>query len=146
MQYAQAFLPATVSTPALRRGTVITVERRKPLDAWVAQRAESYAQVAIPGRNFDQIQGDQDLNRPFRVFGRFDDTELVQLVEFLRSNPPTPGVGPNAIQSWPILSIFRRGDDSVEVFLRGAANQGQVIMLRQAGQNWIAVSVRMWIA
>src|SRR5262249_48040611 len=109
-QYVQAFLPATVSTPALRRGTVITVERRNPLDAWVAQRAESYAQVAIPGRNFDQIQGDQDLNRPFRVFGRFDDTELVQLVGFLRSNPPTPGVGPDAIQSWPILSIIRKGN------------------------------------
>ena len=102
--------------------------------------------MAIPERNFDQIQGDQDISRPFRVFGRFDDTELVQLVRFLRSNPPTPGVGPDAIQSWPILSIIRKADDSVEVFLRGAANKGQVIMLRQAGQNWIVVSVRMWIA
>jgi len=146
MQYVQAFLPATDSTPALRRGTVIHLERGNPLDAWVAQRAESYAQVAIPGRNFDQIQEDQDVNRPFRVFGRFNDTELVQLVEFLRSNPPTPGVGPDAaIRSWPILSIIRKADDSVEVFLRGAANKGQVIMLRQAGQNWIVVSVRGWI-
>src|SRR5262245_1079150 len=146
MQYAQAFLPATVSTPALRRGTVITVERRKPLDAWVAQRAESYAQVAIPGRNFDQIQGDQDLNRPLRVFGRFDDSELVQLVEFLRSSPPTPGGAPNAIQAWPSLSVVRRGEDSVEVFHRRAADQGQVMMLREAAQNCIAVSVRRWTA
>src|SRR5262245_47833048 len=149
MQYAQAFLPATVSTPALRRGTVITVERRKPLDAWVAQRAESYAQVAIPGRNFDQIEGDQDINRPFRVIGRFDDTELVQLVELLRSNPPIRGVGPgpHAIQSWPILSIDRKFmGDTVEVLLRGGVMQGQYITLRQAGQDWVIVSAGLWVA
>src|SRR5438093_8228822 len=64
LQFVQAFLPATVSTPALRRGTVISVVRRNPLDAWVVQRAESYAQVTIPGRTFDQIAGDQDINRP----------------------------------------------------------------------------------
>jgi hypothetical protein len=96
-QFIQAFLPATVSTLALRRGIVIWVERLNPRnglerpeagDAWVLQRTEPYAQVAIAGRNFDQIQGDQDINRPFRVFGRFDDTELVRLVDFIRSDPP----------------------------------------------------------
>ena len=51
-QFIQAFLPATIVTPALRRGAVISLERRVPAAAWVTQRAESYAQVAIAGRNF----------------------------------------------------------------------------------------------
>ena len=118
MQFVQVFLPATVSTPALRRGEVISVGRRNPLDAWVVQQAESYAQVAIAGRNFDQIQGEKDINRPFRVIGHFNDSELVRLVESLRSDPT----------------------------LRGAAMQGQVIMWRQAGQGWIAVVVGVWAA
>ena len=145
LQFVQAFLPATVSTPALRRGTVISVVRRNPLDAWVVQRAESYAQVTIPGRTFDQIAGDQDINRPFRVIGPFDDSELVRLVESLRSDP-TPLGRDFSIQAWPILSVVRKTDDSVEVMLRGAAMQGQVIMLRQAGQDWIVVVVGVWAA
>ena len=145
-QFIQAFLPATVSTLALRRGTVISVDRRNPRnnllerpklgDPWVVKRTESYAQVAIAGRNFDQIQGDQDINRPFRVIGRFDDSELVRLIESLRSDP-TP-------MAWPILSVVRKTDDSAEVMLRGTAMHGQVIMARQAGQDWIVVVVGMW--
>ena len=88
-------------------------------------RTESYAQVSIPGRNFDHIEGDQDLNRPFRVIGYFDDTELVGIVNFLRSNPPTGGGEVGVIRPWPILSINRKADDSVEVLLRGAVMQGK---------------------
>jgi hypothetical protein len=115
-QVIQAFLSPTTTTPALCRGPLIWVKRGiAPPTAWSAQPAESYAQVMIPGRTFDQIEGDQDINRPFRVIGRFDDTELIRLVEFLRSNPPTRVGGSNAIRPWPILSIDRKADDSVEV-------------------------------
>ena len=144
-EYIDAYLSPTNTTRALRRGTVITVMRRlAPVRIeWTVQRTESYAQVAIPGRNFDQIEGDQDINRPFRVIGRFDDTELFRLVEFLRSNPPTRF---GSIRSWPILSINRKADDSVEVLLRGAVMQGQSITLRQAGKDWVIILVGMWIA
>ena len=149
-QYIEAYLSPITATSTLRRGSVIAVTRQiAPRTEWTAEWSVSYAQVAIPGRNFDQIEGDQDINRPFRVIGRFDDSELVQLVEFLRSNPPTPGFGPgpNAIQSWPILSIDRKFmGDTVEVLLRGAVMQGQYIRLRQAGQDWVIVSAGMWIA
>jgi hypothetical protein len=150
-QYIQAFLPPTVSTPVLRRGKVIVVYRRnarnmferpEPTDPWVVERTESYAQVAIAGRNFDQIQGDQaedvlkDINRPFRVIGRFDDSELVQAVQSLRSDPaPMP---------WPIMSIERQMDDSMTVMLRKTAWDGQIVILRQAGQNWIVMPVGWW--
>jgi hypothetical protein len=87
-----AYLPPTTATSILRRGVVISVKRQiAPLPEWTVQRSEPYAQVAIAGRNFDQIQGDQDINRPFRVIGRFDDSELVQAVQSLRSDPaPMP--------------------------------------------------------
>jgi hypothetical protein len=144
-QFIQAFLPPTVSTLVLRRGTVISVERRNPRhrlerpepgDEWVVERTESYAQVAITGRDFDQIQGDQDINLPFRVIGRFDDSELVRCVQSLRSDP-TP-------MSWPILSMDRKTGDSVEVMLRRTAFDGQIIMLRQAGRDWIVIPVGWW--
>jgi hypothetical protein len=57
-EHVEAYLAPTTTTPALRRGTVVS---------W--QRTGSYAQVTIPGRSFDQIDGDQDINRPFQVKG-----------------------------------------------------------------------------
>jgi hypothetical protein len=145
-QYIEAYLSPTTATSTLRRGPVISVTRRiSRLGPWTTERVDSYAQVAIAGRKFDDIQDDQDVNRPFRVIGRFDDTELVQLVEFIRSNPPAPGGGPNTIRSWPILSIDRKVDGSVQVLLSGAALHGQTINLRQAGQDWVVVSVGLWV-
>jgi hypothetical protein len=147
IQSIQAYMSPTTATSTLRRGTVITVTRQTlPLTAWTVYSSESYAQVAIAGRDFEQIEGDQDINRPFRVFGSFDNTELVHLVGFLRSNPPTPRTGPDvAIRAWPILSIIRGVDDSVTVRLREAAGKGQTTTLRQTGQDWVIVSVGMWI-
>ena len=122
-QYIEAFLPPTVSTLALRRGIGISVERRnarniferpEPSDAWVVKRSEWYAQVAITGRSFDQIQGDQDINqdinRPFRVIGRFDDSELAGAVQSLRSDP--------APMAWPNPVHGSRTHNSVTVMLR----------------------------
>lgn len=139
----QAYLSPTTATSTLRRGTVFTVTRRTlPLTAWTVERSWSYAQVAIPGRQFDKIEGDQDINRPFFVISNFDDTELVGLVRFLRSDPPTVG---GKVSHWPILDIQREVDDSVEVRTRGAVGQGQVITLRQTGSGWAIIRVGMWI-
>jgi hypothetical protein len=80
VQSIDAYLPpATVTTP-LRRGPILSVMRwTAPPTEWTAKDSGSY---------FDQIQGDDDINRPFRVIGRFDDRDLIQLVRFLRSWPP----------------------------------------------------------
>jgi hypothetical protein len=146
-QYIEAFLSPTTTTSRLRRGPIIRVTRQNdPPTAWTVHWTGLYAQVAIPGRTFAEIQGDQDMNRPFRVIGRFDDTELIRLVEFLRSNPPTRGGEATAIRPWPILVIVRQADNSVEVMLRGAVMQGQAITLRQAGEDWVILGVGMWAA
>jgi hypothetical protein len=143
-QYVEAFLPPTLETPLLRRGMFVSVERRSPTSPWVVQRTEAYAQVAIPGRRFDDIRDDHDINRPFRVIGRFEDEELVSLVHFLRSNPPTRGGV--AIQLWPILWNKRNADDSVDVPLMEGPSHGQALTLRRSGQDWEIVSTGGWAA
>jgi hypothetical protein len=147
-EFIEAFLPPTTTTPELHRGPAVWVMRHTdPLTDWTVDRTELYAQVAIVGRKFDEIQSDEDINRPFQVYGHFDDTELVGLVHFLRSNPPTPGGRSNAIRPWPVLSVNRKeDDDSVEVMLRGGAAGGQAISLRRSGLNWRIVLVGMWSA
>ena len=146
-EFIQAYLSPTTATSTLRRGPVISVMRRiSPHTEWAVQGSGTYAQVAIPGREFDQIEGDQDINRPFHVIGNFDDTELVGLVRFLRSNPPTIGGESNAIRPWPILSINRKGDGSVEIQLRETNWKGQAITVRQTDHNWAIIRVGMWIA
>jgi hypothetical protein len=145
-EFIQAYLSPTTATSTLRRGPVITVMRRiSPLTEWAVQGSGTYAQVAIPGREFDQIEGDDDINRPFQVFGNFDDTELVGLVRFLRSNPPTIGGEINAIRLWPILFINRKANGSVKVLLRGAIMQGQSITVRQTDHDWAIIRVGSWI-
>jgi hypothetical protein len=143
-QFIQVFLTPTTSTADLRRGTVISVERRgrnilegpKSSDPWVVERTESYAQVAIAGRNFDDIRGEQDINLPFRVIGRFDDGELVRSIQALRSDPgPMP---------WPILSITRKPDGSIEVRTFMNPSEGELIWLRQAGQEWFVSVAGAW--
>jgi len=147
LENIQAFLSPTTATSTLRRGPVIFVTRRiSPITEWAVEGSGTYAQVAIPGREFDQIEGDQDINRPFHVIGNFDDTELVGLVRFLRSNPPTIGGESNAIRPWPILSINRKGDGSVEIQLRETNWKGQAITVRQTDHNWAIIRVGMWIA
>jgi hypothetical protein len=133
----EAYLAPTVTSPALRRGTSIAVMwRRTPRKEWTLERRElSYAQVAIPGRSFDDIQGDQDMNRPFHVIGRFDDDELVRIVQLVRSDPPLGG-GVH-IQPWPIVSIERKADDSVDVLLRRDSMGGQALKMRKVGQDWL---------
>ena len=151
VEHVEAYLEPTTATPELRRGTVVS-----------GQLTRSYAQVAIPGRSFDQIDGEQDINRPFQVIGRFTDDELVSLVRLLRSDPPTRGM--HAIESWPILSIRRIEDaccdngrrfpDGVQVDLRETDTGGQAINLRHAPQetpawvssskDWIIVGIGTW--
>ena len=145
----QAYLSPTTATSTLRRGPVITVRRRispAPLTDWGVVQSGTYAQVAIPGREFDQIEGNQDINRPFLIIDNFDDAELGGLVTFLRSNPPTTGGKANAVQPWPILSIRREADGSVAVMLRGGVMSGQSITVRQTERGWTIIRIGRWVA
>jgi hypothetical protein len=141
-QFIDAYLSPTAATPSLRRGTVITVMRRiSPPTAWTARPAEAYAQVSIAGKKFDEIQGDQDVNRPFRVIGSINDDQLIAIIDVLRSSQTSGERGMNAIRMWPILRIGLQPDGSVQVLTRGAVMQGQSITLHYGGQKWSVIAV-----
>ena len=147
LESIEAYLSPTDTTPALRRGTVITVMRRTqpPVGDWNVSRTESYGQVAIRGRSFDEVNSEWDMNRPFKVFGRLSDDELVRLVQFLRSDPPVRR-GLDHIQTSAIRSLQRKDDDSVDVTLGGSNLRGQQVIVRQDGQDWMIVIVGAWAA
>jgi hypothetical protein len=88
-------------------------------DEWTVGRANVYVQVAVAGKAFDRIEGDNDINRLFRVMCAFDDAELIGLVETLRFN--------REVERWPLLSVVRQRQDLVLVMLRGGANRGQAV-------------------
>lgn len=133
-----AFLQPKVSTSEIRRGAVTMVRRELNASTWKALKrvdydeqighSDSYAQVALPDRSFDQIQGDQDLNRPFFVTGDFKDSELVSLAKYIRSQSVRP-----------ILSVVRQQDKAVHVWVREKATAWRWLTLEQ-GHTWKLLS------
>jgi hypothetical protein len=143
----RAYLPPTTVLPSLRKGVMIAVccRRTNRLRKWTTTTG-SYVQVAVEGRAFDDIQGDDDPNRPFSVRGKIDDVELIGLVEALRANPAANGT--DRSKTLPILEVFRRSDmkDSVNVYLREGPAQApepmpeRVVILRPEGPTWVVVN------
>ena len=107
----------------------------------VASRDGQWARVALPeSKNANEIH-DESRDRPFHVAGRFSDTELVRLVEFIRSSPrmpPIPG-GPDGtsyggfdeVRGHLPISSIERDRGRVVVALRGGAQDasGELVTL-----------------
>ena len=104
---------------------------------------ETYAQVAIEGRNFDQVLNNQDTNRPFKVVGNIDDADLVSLVRFLRSVASAASLA--SVQPWPINTVDAR-EDLVVVWLSDKPYSAQRVQLRKQGQMWVIVSAGVGVA
>ncbi len=157
-----AYLPPEKSTSEFRRGTFVTLERRLlkwsiisslpiPLSdtgqpVWVVKGHGSYTQVAVPDRQFESINGDQDINRPFAIDGSFDDDELVRLARFIRSSPAGPSASGDPVTKsihgdWPILSVTRTGD-KISVRIREKELSWQDITLVARQSDWTIVSIR----
>jgi hypothetical protein len=113
--------------------------------AWTADQPYEYAQVAIPGRPFDEIHNEHDLNRPFRVVGRFEDEDVIGIVNLIRSKAGAVQNG-KIIVPWPIRSIDHGPDGSIRVMTWEKLLQGQEFSLRREGNNWLITVVAMWIA
>jgi hypothetical protein len=159
----EAYLPPEESTPELRRGSVVVVVRgpesalammgTRPASSeatrqdWTLVGRYSYAQVAVAGRRFEVVEGDGDVNRPFRVSGTFSDRELVSLLQFLRSSPlgPTSGAGTptQAVHGeWPVVTLVRQ-PQSMEARLRrvGQELSWESVTLRQQGTAWVIIRI-----
>ena len=143
-QYVRAYLPPTSTLPELRRGSMITVTRRitPPQAGWTISFTDNYAQVAIGGRDFDQIQNEFDINLPFRVMGSASDTDLVSLVKFVRSGGHS-GLPISNVLWQPdetSLRFFRMQPGDVEVGLRLTSTSGTYLVIRKQGQTWVVIS------
>jgi len=144
-QNVAAFLPSKTATTELRRGDAIVVCRESNASKWrpldridydeQIGQSTSYAQVVLPDRSFDQMQGDQDLNRPFFVTGEFKDSELISLARYIRSRPVKPNTRGVPIIAGPIVSVVRQPDNTVHVWLREKATAWQWLTIQQ-GHSW----------
>jgi len=143
VQAVDAFGAATVTTQEVRRGPVATLVRQRAAGVWqpwtVGSRAE-YIQVAVPRKNYERIENDADINRPFRISGRYTDADIVSLVTLIRSSP-------GAVRGdWVILSIVQQRDGTSEVMLRTDDVSGQRVTVVRQGGTWIVTSASFWIS
>lgn len=92
---AVAYVAPTTANPELRRGPLVpvdTVPTSEPLADPASWRADptsvvTWAQVAVPGRAFEDVTSEQDENRPLTITGDITDADLLSVVRFLRSRP-----------------------------------------------------------
>jgi hypothetical protein len=130
----------------VRRGSMILLNRNPPDSVWTIAtataaypfpgidrntappaRTVTYAQVAVAGRDFDDVKGEQDDNRPFLVAGPFEVAALSSLAAFVR------GMGQ------PIVSVVFMPDGSARVLLRRQAMSFNWLMLLREGPTWTVV-------
>ncbi len=151
-RYVQAYC-AAVAVPQgdvfLRRGTFVTVTNHSD-QGWMASGTGQYAQVSADARTPDQVPGDRDIRRPFRVNGSFTDAELVSLVTFVRSSPPNPLPPPQYVPRLegdrPIGGVWKQGDGTVRVALARDDFESQVVDVRQTDRGWQIVRISFVVA
>jgi hypothetical protein len=153
-QTIEAYLPPVTSTPEVRRGSMIPLRRfvrnTAAPEPWTVitnyQRGGatpiSYAQVLLAGRSFDQIQGDDDTNRPFILKGNPKDNDLVEVVSVLRASRLNRYPGGGYISGLPILNMDWQTNYFVVVDLRdGGILKQQRATLKKEGAVWVITQV-----
>jgi hypothetical protein len=153
-QTIEAYLPPVTSTPEVRRGSMIPLHRlvrnAAAPEPWTVitnyQRGGatpiSYAQVLLAGRSFDQIQGDDDLNRPFILKGNPKDNDLVDVVSVLRASHLNHYPGGGYVSGLPILNMDWQTNYFVVVDLRdGGILKQQRATLKKEGAVWVITGV-----
>jgi hypothetical protein len=142
----EVYMSPNAPLNGVRQGAMILLKRSPPDTVWaiadanaaysfpgtnratlLPSRTANYAQVAIKDRDFSEVTGEQDDNRPFVVSGSFDNTVLNSLAMFVR------GTGQ------PIVLVEFMADDSVRVLQRRAAMSFSWLTLRRQEQTWIVV-------
>ena len=97
--HATAYLAPATATPELRRGsrvdltTELTTQNAPDPNTWSVDdpsRILTWAQVALPGRSFDDVKSESDENLPLNITGKITDADLVSSVRFIRSRPSLP--------------------------------------------------------
>ena len=149
---ALAYVASTTATAEFRRGALVrvnaglTTEQLADPARWSADAStvRQWAQVAIPGRPFDDVKGEQDDNLPLTISGDITDADLLSVVRFLRSSPVIavpPGLNLGQVPG-PVRGI--RGPairhpmlPGVRVVIARSAECSYDIVLERRGETWI---------
>ena len=148
-QYVEAYcaaVPTQHETVWLRRGAYVAV-RTQPAEPWTVSHTGQYAQVGTEAP--DQIPGDRDIRRPFRVMGAFSDQDLLSLVAYIRSSPPNPRNDRYLARvegSWPFTRVARNPDGTIDVGLARDDMSAQRVRLRQTDRGWEIVEIGFVVA
>jgi len=150
LQFIEAYCPPEIGRDELRRGVLVNITRDLPSGSWRLSdgpQTVPYAQVTVSERQLNEVAGDDDINRPFRVIGEIRDDELVSLARFIRSGAvrALPEGSRPIERKWPIVSVARRTDGTIDVRSRQEDMAGQLVTVRREGQGWIVLQVRFWI-
>lgn len=148
---AVAYAAPTTATPELRRGSLVPVSSAstsEPLAdpaSWSADpaRVSTWAQVAMPGRTFEDVTSEQDENRPLTITGDITDADLLSVVRFLRSRPAIvvpPGLNlgtvPGPVRGIRAPAVRHPALPAVRVGLGLSAGCGYEVVLERRGETW----------
>jgi hypothetical protein len=157
--FVDAYLSADSETAALRRGRITRLGSSvvgNIAQRWRVASHGQYAQVARPGLDLRTMVESNDIDRPFRVNGRFSDEELLDLVIFIRTSPRKPAIPddpdgtshvevPDRIDGdLPLLEI-KREHNLVRIGL-GGSRSGQSVVLQRVEQRWKIKAIVYWVA
>ena len=149
---ALAYVAPTSATAELRRGALVRVraaltkEELADASTWKADRSTvlQWAQVALPGRPFNDVKNEQDENLPLTISGDITDADLLSAVRFLRSGPAItvpPGLNLGQVPG-PVRGI--RGPairhpllPGVRVVIGRSPGCSYDIVLERRGETWI---------
>jgi hypothetical protein len=149
---ALAYAAPTTATTEFRRGALVrvtagpTTEQLADAATWRvdASTVRQWAQVAIPGRRFDDVKGEQDENLPLTISGDITDADLLSAVRFLRSGPVIAvpaglrlGQVPGPVRGIRGPAIRHPALPGVRVVIGRSAGCTYDIVLERRGDTWI---------
>jgi len=149
---AVAYLAPDSEAGGIRRGRILdlkTLLKDARATEWrVTSHDGRYAQVAAFGRPFSNSVTGDDVDRPFRMFGDFSDTELAGVISYVRSSPrksPIPddpdGTShvdyPDRLDGRvPLVELRRVDRNTVEVFMGRERSNGYRAVLHYRNRSW----------
>ena len=150
-----AYLRPGIVTGAVRTGQMVWVTVDVGPDGtakrvWRIDSVAMTAQVPLAGRAPDTITSEADVNRPFRVVGEWTSDDLVSLVAFVRSSPPSSNPARGLAQvkgALPIVAIWRQPDGGARVMMlfNFKGREFHDVRVTRSGATWTVASVHLVI-
>ncbi len=152
--FAYAYLAPTRATAEFRRGvrvqvsTAYSTEELPDLATWKVEPsrvAMRWAQVALPGRAFEDVPNERDENWPMSVTDGVSDADLLSIVRYVRSRPVmtvppgfnlAPGPLPGVIREMSLLEGGPPAFSATRVTISTSSCTGYWVTLERRQETW----------